>query len=115
MDLLNDVYEEGLTDNGKAFETKRSKRLKVKESMKVEQLQQMMDIFNELKPSESVLESSYALITLKCMEIRRKLLYVLNAIRSVERRITYSMLTVCKILQEDINFLVSLLPPSPSP
>lgn len=56
----------------------------------------MTDMFEEMKPSQAVLEASYGFIFLKSMEFRRKIINIVNAIRSIERKISFDLIKLCK-------------------
>ncbi|KAL4500564.1 hypothetical protein ABPG72_002988 [Tetrahymena utriculariae] len=111
FELLVDTYQEGLTDQKKPFDTLKSKKLEVKEKLKKEHLYAIIDIVNEQKPVESALDTIYGLMFLKTSENRRKILNTLNAIRSIERRITYDLVKIfdCSFPRElDDEFLVNV-------
>lgn len=94
LDLLYDMYNEGRQVHGEAFNTKKSKLLTVRNDVKPEFMAMIDQILKQIVPDINILEVCYNLLYLNCIENYRKLTNVLNAINSVQRRITYDLLRI---------------------
>lgn len=96
LDLLYDMYEEGKKTKNKPFDTEKSKILQVKSKIKLDYLSKIEDMLKQELPGENILEVTYGFFFMKILENKRKILNILNAMRSIQRRITFDLLRICK-------------------
>lgn len=91
LELLNDLFSK---TKDKEYE------MEIKKSIKPEHLKLLENMFEQLKPNQAILETRQLLDLLTMRDQRRKIMNILNAFRSIERRITYDLIAISKAVTD---------------